>query len=154
MKRLRENEINGCVQFLEIKRKCAAQNSCTYTVQGTGIVDGTREQINARPGKVGLVGTRLPRPDAIALFVDGSNDPCVLVIASLSHRSPMRPLTQRHTLALLRTDISCLTWLRTMWFLGVLWCEVGVYRFVVFRCAWPDRRLSPVSKSNSQSLRS
>lgn len=56
----------------------------------------------------------------------------------------MRVLTQRRTLALLRADISCLNWLRALWFLGVLWCETGVYRLAVFRCGWPDRRLSLV----------
>jgi ethanolamine phosphate phosphodiesterase len=56
----------------------------------------------------------------------------------------MPALSRRPALASLRTDLSLLTWLRIFWFLGVLWCELVIYRYTLFFCGWPDHRLTSV----------
>ena len=55
----------------------------------------------------------------------------------------MRPLIRR-SLAQLRTATVLPSSLRLLWLFGVLWCELGSYRFAVWICAWPDAHLKGV----------
>lgn len=54
-------------------------------------------------------------------------------------------MPRRRPLALLRAGLSLHSSLRVLWFFGILWCELGAYRYAVWICGWPDNRLKTVS---------
>ena len=68
----------------------------------------------------------------------------LLVSSSFPLQPEMRALARTRALALLPSELTLHASLRLVWLFGVLWCELGAYRYAVWVCGWPDNRLKAV----------